>query len=456
MGPATNIPPSRLLKLQDARFPKLTMLLLLGFIWIIIVFGQQWSNLSKFSKPISATFDGPSIGESSQKCSDDNKTEIPKDEERNVAQKNDRFIRDFANGVDPVYLELLEVAERKSAADFETSHQRGDRGVAIGPTDGNFDYSVKALQNAKRIRYILGNDRSVKIALMTSKEHLTILSQECSDKPGQRLAEACRLWANNTLFDDVIVPKDNEFRGNDNHTEVHRGTSNHWLKALGGYRLAPYTRTMFLDSDAYPCPGFEKLFDLVLPVAEWQIPSEAPADLAIGIEQWVGGATLFWNPGDDHVYQDFKYFRKRNTGVVLFHFHSQTAHTLAHFIPLVSEHIFNYVATPNQKVVNDQTPFRTALFLFKRLVPEFNEQQFPMHSSCRSYPGMSYAGVDGFKNGMFPIQQDRKPCNECFCTPCRIVHTRIYNVYINGQLGWEENLDPIGFNITEYLGVGGY
>jgi hypothetical protein len=455
MAPKTTIVPSDSMKIQDARLPKVAMLIF-GSIWIIFAFSQQWSFLSEFSKFETNNIDHPPMGETLSKCADENKTKIPKVDKENVTKVNNRFIRDFAQGVDPVYLDMLEQAERKSAQDFETSHKRGDKGVAIGPTDGRFHFTFNALKNAKRMRYILGNDRSVKIALLTSNEHLAILSKECSDTPTSEFAEACRLWANNTLFDDVIVPKDYEFRGNDNHTGLDQGTSNHQLKALGGYRLAPYTRTMFVDSDAYPCPGFDKLFDLVIPHGSWQIPSEAPVDLAIGIEQWTGEGTRFWNPGDDHVYNDFRYFRQRNTGTVLFHFHSQMAHTLAHFIPLVSEHIFNYVATPQAKVANDQTPFRNALFLFKRLVPEFNEQQLPMHSSCRSYPGWIHAGVDGFKNGMFPIQQDGKPCAECSCTPCRVAHTPGYGVFINGNMGWEEHVDPNGFNITEYLGVGGY
>jgi hypothetical protein len=83
-----------------------------------------------------------------------------------------------------------------------------------------------------------------------SNEHLAMLSKECSDTPTSEFAKACRLWANNTLLDDVIVPKDYEFRGNDNHTNLKQETSNHQLKALGGYRLAPLTRTMFVNSYA--------------------------------------------------------------------------------------------------------------------------------------------------------------------------------------------------------------
>jgi hypothetical protein len=328
-GQKTVMDPSQSLKKHKRRLPKLAISAF-GLTCIILAFGQQWSFLSEFSNHDMTNMGDAPMSELLKTCSDDNKTKIPKFEEGNRAKVYSRFIRDFAQGVDPVYLEMLELAERKSAEDFATSHTRGDRGVAIGPTDGRFDYTFKAMQNAKRIRYILGNDRSVKIALLTSNEHLSILAKECSDTPTSEFAEACRLWANNTLFDDVIVPKDYEFRGNDNHTTLDQGRSNHQLKALGGYRLAPYTRTMFVDSDAYPCPGFDKLFDLVTPVEEWQIPSEAPADLAIGIDQWAGEASRFWNPGDDHVYEDFRYFRQRNTGVVLFHFHSLMAHTFAH------------------------------------------------------------------------------------------------------------------------------
>jgi hypothetical protein len=43
----------------------------------------------------------------SSKCSDDNKTEIPKVDGENVTKVNKRFVRDFSQGVDPVNLEML-------------------------------------------------------------------------------------------------------------------------------------------------------------------------------------------------------------------------------------------------------------------------------------------------------------------------------------------------------------
>ena len=376
--------------------------------------------------------------------------------------KHNRFVKDLAAGVDPIYLQLLQEAERRSAASYETSHQQGEMGVCIGPTDGDFFlYTLPALQNAQRIRYILAdNPRNINICLMTSQEHYDILTKQCANgnvtSPTKEFKEACRLWANNTLFDHVIITKDYEFQGNDNHASLNQGTSNHWLKALGGYRLAPYNRTLFLDSDAWPCQNFERMFGLVQAPSHWQIPTEGPVDLAIGLEQFAKGPQplSFWTPGDERVDQDFRNFRERNTGSVLFHFHSKEAHTFTEFLPLVASHVYCNVATPTNKVPNDQLPFGIALFLFKRLVPEFNEQSFPMHSSCRSYPGNRFSGTDGFKNGMFPLQQDGKHCNECRCTPCDVAHTRLYPVYINGSMGWEEGLPP--FNIANYLGVDGY
>jgi hypothetical protein len=364
-----------------------------------------------------------------------------------------RFIHDFSDGVDPVYIELLEEAERRSAEAFKTSHQRGERGIVVGPTEGNFNHATKALENAKRIRYILGNDRSVKIALMASKEHVELLTKKCSrNETKKEDRETCRLWANGTLFDDVIETIDDEFVGNDNHTDLGQGTSKHWLKALGGYRNAPYKKTLFLDTDAYPCPGFEKLYGVVTPRSPWQLPNYEVAHLAVGIDQYgfADGSGEFWTPGNKTILKDFLTFRERNTGSVLFHFHDQVANTFAQFLPLVAEHVFNNVGTIQKKVTHDQIPFRVALYLFRRLVPDFVEHQLPMHSSCRSYPGASYAGTDGFEYGMFPIQQKGQHCRECRCTPCLIAHTRIYPVTINGNMGWEEFLEMEPFNLTAY------
>jgi hypothetical protein len=351
-----------------------------------------------------------------------------------------------AYGVDPVYLKILEEAERRSAADFASSHQAGTLGVVIGPTEGQFErHTLRALRNARRIRNILAGDKSIKVAFMTSPEHIEILNG-CGthSNDNSELREACRLWANNSLFDDVISTKDGEYHGNEKHTDQGQGTAKYWLKAMGGYRYAPYKVSLFLDSDAFPCPGFDKLFYLATRPTNkyWQIPSSAPVDFAAGIDQFAQGTgnDAIWIPGDPTILKDYPFFAERNTGTVLFHFAAnRLAHTFAHFIPLVAEHVFNYVATEKTPVINDQCPFRIALYLFCRLRPEFNEQVIPMHTSCRTYPGYSYAGTDGFLNGMFPMQQDGKPCKECSCTPCLITHTAFtHEVLIDGRHGWED------------------
>lgn len=357
-------------------------------------------------------------------------------------------------GVLPDYLSLLDEAYRRAEKDFGTSHERGERGVAIGPTEGDFKHTVRALQNARRIRNVLaGGDGSVKIALMTSHNHIRIL-HSCSDpnvttqieqaQPPDReqLSEGCRLWANGTLLDDVIATIDDEYKGNDNHTNLDQGSSFFMLKNMASYRHAPYTTTLFLDTDAYPCPGFEKLFALVEEPDNkiWQIPVTAEADVAIGLEQYPYEPTGFAShfvPGDPAILRDFFTFTFRNDGVVLFHFHRKVAHVFAHFIPLVSEYVYNHVGNETVKVINDQTPFNIALYLSHRLVPDFLETQIPMHASCRSYPGKDYAGTDGFWNGMLPLQSDGKYCSECQCSPCLISHfTDLLILKVNGQNGW--------------------
>ena len=225
------------------------------------------------------------------------------------------------------------------------------------------------------------------------------------------------------------------------------------MKALGGYRLAPYEHSLFLDSDSYPCPGIKNLFQLTKPEEYfgkyWQLPITGAADLAIGMDQYADWQNHKWIPGDANILTDCANFAERNTGTVLFNFQQPLAHILAHFIPLVSEHVYNNVASSKQKVTNDQVPFRMALYLFHRFQPDFVEHQIPMHASCRAYPGRNIAGTDGFKNGMYPLQQDGKQCSECSCTPCLINHFSIdiWPVKIGGFLGWEEdapqNLDLV-------------
>jgi hypothetical protein len=70
------------------------------------------------------------------------------------------------------------------------------------------------------------------------------------------------LWANGTLLDDLLPTIDNEYKHNDNHTNTQQGSSFNMLKNMASYRHGPYTMNLFVDTDAYPCPGFSKLFDL--------------------------------------------------------------------------------------------------------------------------------------------------------------------------------------------------
>ena len=43
------------------------------------------------------------------------------------------------DGIDQVYVELLEQAERRSEGDFHRSHRLGAKGIVIGPTEGDFN-----------------------------------------------------------------------------------------------------------------------------------------------------------------------------------------------------------------------------------------------------------------------------------------------------------------------------
>lgn len=404
---------------------------------------------------------------SSTKKSVDNRSGQESDKE----DEEDDGIPHYAKeGVHPVYIDLFKEAKIKSESDYEHSHRKGKRGIIIGPTEGDFErYTYKALQNAKRIRRVLAptsEHGKVKLALMSSPEHINLLnscgsSQQITrtEKNGEIkgiiLKEACLLWANGTIFDDVI-PMHETPSLYDDHANLDQGTSGYWLRALNGYRLAPYKHSLFLDSDAYPCPRVEALFHLSshgLHKYEkyWQLPSTRPADFAIGIEQYpISFASNHWIPGDATVLTDFNTFSERNTGVVLWSFERRVAHAFAHFIPLVSEHIYKNVATKKVKVTNDQIPLRVATYLFRRLEPDFVEHQIPMHASCRTYPGMEYAGTDGFANGMYPLQQDGKHCSECSCTPCLVNHcASTYFVTVKGYKGWELDI-PANVSLNKY------
>ena len=368
--------------------------------------------------------------------------------------KNELGDGEHTNNLDlyPAYASLLEEAERRADANFESSHRRGKLGVMIGPTEGNFlRNTMRSLRNAKRIRGILDAENKsgiVKVAMMASPAHIGIL-KNCENNNNNNNREACRLWANGTLVDDLIATKDDyyfEIRDAVNDTAADAGSIRFMLVEVSSYRLAPYETTLFIDSDAYPCPGFDKLFGVLLPEHNkkyWQLPVWTVGDFAIGLEQWpYDGYHKFWLPGPPdnlELVRDYRSFSTRNTGAVLFHFGRKVAHVFAEYIPLVTQYLHNNVSTPKMKVApNDQMPFRQALYTFRKLRPDFVEMQLPMHSSCRTYPGISYAGTDGFLNGMFPLLPDGTRCSDCYCTPCLIAHTPTYFVTINGTNGWDK------------------
>lgn len=349
----------------------------------------------------------------------------------------------YDGGIEQVYIDFLKEAERRSELDYNSSHERGKKGIVVGPIDGKFKYMISAMENARRIRTVLASDSGVKLAIITSKEYVDILSGCRRDKSAwQELltAEACRLWANGTLFDDIVFNKEQQVWVNDSHV-VDRLGSRYILTSLGGSLLAPYQQSLLLDSDSYPCPGVEKLFGMLVPYSNklWPLPSTAKVDLVTSLEQYPWQAPRWkWVFGNDtSLHSDFQYFADRNTGALLYNYENQLTHTFAHFVQLVAPHVINHIASLNMLVMGDQTPYKIALYLFQKLRPEFNEVQFPSHVSCRTYLNRSHAGIDGAINGMYPKQKDGKICTDCHCTPCLINHNaNTMFVTINGKRGW--------------------
>ena len=343
--------------------------------------------------------------------------------------------------------------------DYKVYHIHGKRGVAIGPVGGKFDHTIKALRNARRTRNILMEDSGVKLALVTSKEHKLILEQYCggnhddtdiADIAKDKIEEACRLYSNGTLLDDIIETWPDPPYTNESHAKGNRNsdsyTSRFQMMSLRGAFRAPYVQTLILDSDAFPCPGFEKLFDALIPYSNkhWSAPSIAPADLVIGLEQFHSLRNWHvpskYNPGSGKWHSDFENFSIRNTGAHLWNFEREYTHVFAHFLVLVAEYLYNDLATVDNGVMNDQDPFRLALYLYQQLVPQFHEVNFPQHASCRTYPDKKYAGLDGARNGMYPVQPDGMICSDCKCTPCLIAHNAgSLFVTVNGKKGWEDN-----------------
>ena len=167
--------------------------------------------------------------------------------------------------------------------------------------------------------------------------------------------------------------------------------------------------------------------------------------MAIGLEQFHDlrnwPIPFKYNPGSGKWHSDFENFSLRNTGAHLWNFEREHTHVFAHFLVLVAEYLYNVVATAEKGVVNDQDPFRLALYLYQRMVPQFHEVNFPQHASCRTYPDEKYAGLDGARNGMYPVQPDGMICSDCRCTPCLIAHNAAtLFVTVNGRKGWESNM----------------
>lgn len=377
--------------------------------------------------------------------------EMLKEAERRSAQ-------DFhSTGIDAAYLGLFELAQRKSKEQYEKKIKDayGERGVVIGPTAGpNFKrHGMRVLKNGRRIRNIIQGTNltgKVRLAWMATPEHIAELDLCLDDnnetvKNSKQHMEMCELWGNNTIFDDVVSTKSLPLNSTSSKDEIVRQYKIHYLQSLVH---APYIDNFFLDSDAYPCPGFETLFHLVdLKMATpgnkfgklWQLPVAKPADLAIGIEQFNSAtvANRLPVPGDPNVLKDYREFVMRNSGSFLLSFQRPTGYTFVQFLSL----LVDYVAyTMKIQVQRDQHYLRTALYLIRRLEPNFVEHQIPMHASCRTYPGKSFAGTDGFINGMYPLQQDGTHCKECYCTPCLINHlASTYFVNLLGQKGWEKD-----------------
>ena len=348
--------------------------------------------------------------------------------------------------IDQVYLDMMDEAEKQSARDFKTSHRKGKRGIVIGPIDGKFKYTKSALENARRIRNILPRDSGIRLAIITSKQHVRLLD-ECKHTSStwkEPLShDVCRLWANGTLFDDIVLNKEPTQWTNNFHVTQRLG-SRYIMISLAGSLRAPYQQSLMLDSDSHPCVGVEKLFDILRPYSNkrWALPSTANVDLVTSFEQYP------WQDSDwkkvlgkgSDIHSDFRYFADRNCGTLLYNFDNEITHTFAHFLQLVAAHVINNVATPEMEVMGEQTVYKIALYLFRKLRPAFNEQQFPSHVSCRTYPNDSDSGIDGFRNGMYPIQGDGNPCSECHCTPCLINHNHgAHFVTINGKTGWEND-----------------
>jgi hypothetical protein len=337
-------------------------------------------------------------------------------------------------GIDPAYIELL----RKAAEPGEGyPPKHGDRGVMF-VAGSAFRYLLMALENAERVsKSVRNSDPEVRVAVFTHRKYISLMDL-CGNEttlyhaaaanetniPAPEATAACNLWHHvNDPFalEDLEIPPVKSDVGKQASPEF-------WMTCMVANTQAPYIRTLFLDNDAYVCPGFADLFLMADPMTEnnlWTFPETRTADLVIGIDQYPYNANhqYYPSPGNLTILDDFQYFSDRNTGTYVLNFHRRELHTFTRFVVLVAQHIYNNVASKGQEITNDQVFFKLALYIFEKAYPNFAENTIPLHSSCRTYVGLEYAGTRGDLNGMYPIQKDTgKPCAKCSCTPCLVNH----------------------------------
>lgn len=201
-------------------------------------------------------------------------------------------------GVDPIYLDLFRKA--KVRAKQRPMEFRAEKGVCIGPIGVGTDHFLKALRNAKRIRNILPPSTDVKIAIVVHQKQLDDLDKTCrlienfqklNREAGSVTDRTACAMKNESFVDDFVgVPYPIEVKSKNDAVDGRVQYSHwYWTFALASYKHAPYRRSLFLDSDAYPCPHFERLFAFATPFKEklWSTPSYGrEVDLAVGIDQY--------------------------------------------------------------------------------------------------------------------------------------------------------------------------
>jgi hypothetical protein len=109
---------------------------------------------------------------------------------------------------------------------------------------------LRALQNTHggSETFLLVDD-SFKLAIIMSQEHISLLNN-CNEKTGRFYREACHLWMNGKLFDNVIaMDKMAPYKANESPTLLNHNSSYHWPKKLSSYLDAPCKVTLFLDSE---------------------------------------------------------------------------------------------------------------------------------------------------------------------------------------------------------------